>query len=100
MIRKILIYIAARLPKGRGKEYPQLWCYMPRNKRARKILQWLCGKLTGHELSKTEKGYGGGKFADQWCRWCDKMFKIPLQEMDWSPEVKDIIQYEFDQDIE
>ena len=46
------------------------------------MLEWLCGKLTGHELSKTEWGYGGGKFVDRNCRWCDKVIKVPKQEDD------------------
>lgn len=57
--------------------YPQTWYLMPRNKTARKVLQRLCGWVGGHELSKTEAGYGGGDYADRWCRWCDKLMKVP-----------------------
>ena len=39
-------------------------------------LQWCCGKITGHEPSKTEWGYGGGEYADCWCRWCNKLIKV------------------------
>lgn len=39
--------------------------------------QWLCGKVLKHEPSKTEWGYGGGEFADSWCRWCNKHIEIP-----------------------
>lgn len=44
------------------------------------MLQWICGFLTGHEISKTEWGYGGGKFADCNCRWCDHVIKVPVKE--------------------
>ena len=46
----------------------------------RRFIQWLCGVLTGHEISKTEWGYGGGKFVDCNCRWCDKLIKIHKEE--------------------
>ena len=76
----------------RHHEYPQLWYCMPRRwkrdkegnilRRAipRLILEKLCGWLTGHELSKSEWGYGGGKFVDHHCRWCDKVIKVPKVE--------------------
>jgi len=53
--------------------------YMPHWKPLRRSLQWLHG-LLGHEPSKTEWGYGGGSSADTWCRWCDKMMRIPIEE--------------------
>ena len=40
------------------------------------ILQTICG-VRGHELSNTEWGYGGGEYADRWCRWCNKLIKVP-----------------------
>lgn len=46
----------------------------------RPFLLWLCSKLTGHEPSKTEWGYGGGRFVDRNCRWCDKLLKVPISE--------------------
>lgn len=46
----------------------------------RPLLQWFCGLVTGHEPSKTEWGYGGGKFVDRNCRWCDYRIKVPIQE--------------------
>ena len=45
-------------------------------KRTVKVIQFLCG-IRGHEVSKTDWGYGGGDSADVWCRWCDKMFYVP-----------------------
>jgi hypothetical protein len=45
-----------------------------------KLIQYLCGVFVGHEPSKTDWGYGGGKNCDVWCRWCDKMFQIPLEQ--------------------
>ncbi len=38
--------------------------------------------MTGHEISKTEWGYGGGLFVDRNCRWCDKVIKVPKYEED------------------
>ncbi|KKL23295.1 hypothetical protein LCGC14_2426800 [marine sediment metagenome] len=72
-------------------KYPQLWYCMPKryayNRTGEKrrtfislFLQWLCGIFTGHELSKTEWGYGGGELLDRNCRWCDKYFSIPKNE--------------------
>lgn len=43
-------------------------------------LRWTCGKLTGHHVSKTEWGYGGGGYADVWCRWCNQIGQIPLSD--------------------
>lgn len=44
--------------------------------------QRLCGRLTGHHASKTEWCYGGGSHADVWCRWCNQMGSIPLDDLD------------------
>jgi hypothetical protein len=46
-----------------------------------KFIQYLCGIICGHEHSKTEWGYGGGDYADSWCRWCNKMIQIPKEEL-------------------
>lgn len=54
---------------------------MPKNKWLKKSIQWLCGFLGGHELSNTEWGYGGGEFADRWCRWCNKVIKVPKESI-------------------
>lgn len=78
----LLTKIARCHPKNwreRRQPYPQLWYCMPRKDRWPWIaaaLQWLCG-LTGHELSNTEWGYGGGDYADRRCRWCNKKIKVP-----------------------
>lgn len=84
---KILSCIARWHPKNWHDEdrttYPQLWYCMPSTKRfprLRRVLQFLCG-LTRHELSNTEWGYGGGKYADRWCRWCDKLFRVPKESV-------------------
>lgn len=63
-------------------EYPQLWCHIPikRRTRRRRFVEWLCKISTGHEISKTEFGYGGGGMADYHCRWCDKLIQMPLRE--------------------
>ena len=55
------------------------------------FLQWLCGILTGHEISKTEFGYGGGGYIDRNCRWCDKVIKIPIKENIISKQMEDIM---------
>lgn len=61
-------------------EYPQTWYYMPNWKPMKLLLQWLCGITCGHEKSKTEWGYGGGEYVDNWCRWCNKLLKVPISE--------------------
>ena len=82
---RILAILASLLPSNkltqRRRQYPQLWYCMPSNKLLRKALQFLCGLLGGHELSETEWGYGGGKYADRWCRWCDKLVKVPRESI-------------------
>lgn len=40
-------------------------------------LRWLCSKITGHEASMTEWGYGRGDTADVWCRWCNLPGSMP-----------------------
>lgn len=54
------------------------------------LLQALCAAITGHEMSKTESGYGGGRFADKWCRWCNKRFKVPFEEVVWPEGAQDL----------
>lgn len=41
----------------------------------------LCGKILGHEWSKTERGYHGTGTIDVWCRWCNFHADIPIEEM-------------------
>ena len=60
------------------------WC-----KWLRRPIQWLCGKLCGHEISQTEQGYGGGKYADCWCRWCNKHIQVPVDESPFACEWRD-----------
>jgi hypothetical protein len=99
----LLLCIAGFLPINRKTEsrrsYPQLWYCMPKavkivktpffpkgvikhvNTRKRKFLQWLCGHLTGHEISRTEHGFDGDYYMDCHCRWCDELIRIPFQEV-------------------
>jgi hypothetical protein len=103
-IHKIFLTILpymARLHPSNWKEYrwvyPQLWWCMPRRwveteefypngqkklRRAkpRLVIEHICGFLTGHEISGTELGYGGGNMMDRNCRWCDKSISIPKSE--------------------
>jgi len=84
MKRRFLIWLSKNWKKNDGKSYVQTWYYMPKSKnfpRLRKLLQVLCGILGGHELSKTEWGYGGGDKADRWCRWCDKLIQVPKESV-------------------
>jgi len=84
MKSKILIWLSKNWKKNKDTDYPQTWNYLPRAKRfpkTRKLLQWLCGVFGGHELSKTEWGYGGGDYADRHCRWCDKLIKVPKESI-------------------
>lgn len=89
-IKKILPSIARLHPKNKieGREkYPQLWYCWPKwtcrkNGKIYASKTVICGFLTGHELSNTEWGYGGGNFVDRNCRWCDKLIQVPKQEED------------------
>jgi hypothetical protein len=84
MKAQTLSWIAKRWGKDEDSDYPQTWYHMPKRKRfpwTRAFLQFLCGLLGGHELSKTEWGYGGGDYADRWCRWCDKMIQVPRESI-------------------
>ena len=65
------------------KGYFQTWAYVAKISNipliggiVSKTLQFICG-LFGHELSKTEWGYGGGDTCDRWCRWCNKLIVAP-----------------------
>ena len=64
-------------------KYFQTWMYVSKANRIPvigkyvvKTIQFICG-TKGHELSKTEWGYGGGEYADCWCRWCNKCIQVP-----------------------
>lgn len=68
-----------------NNDYFQTWTYVSKLKRIGfkrtvKIIQFFCG-VRGHELSKTEWGYGGGDYADRWCRWCNKLIQVPKEEV-------------------
>lgn len=67
-----------------NKGYLQTWALASRIKRRWKrlgaFLQWACGKTTGHRASKTEWGYGGGGTVDTWCRWCNHLQPMRLDE--------------------
>lgn len=62
-------------------DYPQTWYIVAGHKRTSKIAQFLCNLFIGHELSETEWGYGGGEYADRWCRWCNKMIQVPYESI-------------------
>ena len=62
------------------QDYPQTMYYMPHWKPLKIPIQWLCGRICGHEHSKTDWGYGGGEYADNWCRWCNKRLRVPVSE--------------------
>lgn len=80
MKQRILARISRLWKRNRDKDYPQLWYCMPWWTPARRFLKWLCG-VTGHELSETEWGYGGGKYADRHCRWCDKRIQVLIESV-------------------
>jgi hypothetical protein len=64
--------------------YPQTWYLVVRrfpNIKARRIIHRLCRVVGGHEISDTERGYGGDGFVDRHCRWCDLLIRIPIAEM-------------------
>lgn len=91
LLVRLLLPSRARLhPNNRRagrEEYPQLWDCWPkwtgrRHPRIFAVRVWLCGHLTGHEISITEWGYGGGKYVDRNCRWCDKTIRVPKAEED------------------
>lgn len=85
MKHKIMTWIASKLPKNkieRRHEYPQTWWYMPKKMRwIRRVMQWGCKWVGGHEISKTEWEYGGGDFAIRRCRWCDAPIKVPRESI-------------------
>ena len=111
IIRQILPYIA-RLHWSNWRQerwgYPQLWGVTNKivwkisgrkYRQCKRVVEWVCGFLTGHELSKTEWGYGGGRYIDRHCRWCDRLFKIPKQEENLPKVFGELID-EFDEDQE
>jgi hypothetical protein len=98
----ILPYLARLHPvnkKPERQQYPQLWDAMPKrwaraktekypngqfvlhHAKLRLFIEWLCEKLTGHEISKTERGYDGSNFVDVSCRWCDKSMRVHYTEI-------------------
>lgn len=91
-----LTWLALRLAKTKAqREYPQLWWYnatlRKRHKTLAMLWQSVCGKLTGHELSKTEHGYSGGRYIDRWCRWCNTRIQIPIEQSIFAREYPDLI---------
>ena len=74
--------LALRLDTHEHGGYPQTWHLV--TVRARPIrlgLVFLCGLVTGHELSETEWSYGGEAYAQRNCRWCDKSFHVPKDQI-------------------
>jgi len=69
------------------RKYPQTWNVLldyrskVKHSHIAKIIEYLCGILTKHEISETEWGYGlGDNMCDYWCRWCNKHFQMPRRE--------------------
>jgi len=107
--RHVMCFIASFLPSnqtGDRSDYPQTWWCMPKCWKTKKescgcdsmvltrrsaFLQGVCKVFTGHEISKTEWGYGGGKFVDRHCRWCDKLIKVPKIEEEPPEEIGDTV---------
>lgn len=97
LIRRLLPHIArlhySNWPKSR-RLYPQTWWLVPgRRNRSGLLYQSvtaICEFLTGHELSETEKGYGGGTYMDCNCRWCDKVIRVPIAECGMSPQLRSL----------
>ena len=93
MKQRFMIWLSKPWKKNEGTDYPQTWYYMPPrwSKRTEKhhlighplrcLLEFLCCLMGGHELSKTEWSYGGGDFADRYCRWCDKPVLAPKESI-------------------
>lgn len=46
----------------------------------KRLKQFLCLKMIGHKPNTYEWGYGGHGKVDVWCKYCDKMFQIPIEE--------------------
>jgi hypothetical protein len=68
--------------KESDKDYFQTGFYVANlDKFHKKIFRFLCGIITKHPPSKTEWGYGGGDYADRWCRWCDKQYQMPKESV-------------------
>jgi len=68
--------------------YFQTWMYVSKLRKIPfigiyliRVTQKICGFLCGHELSKTEWGYGGGDYADRWCRWCNKLIRVKKENI-------------------
>ena len=61
------------------------------------LIQWVCGKLTGH-VPGPDWGYGcvpglGEPGVDTWCKFCDKMTTIPMEQACFQfPELRKRIQ--------
>lgn len=73
----LAIYHSSNKREGREK-YPQTWWIVAKLPGwLKRVLQFLCERIGGHEPSTTEWGYGGEEEADSWCRWCNKMVKVP-----------------------
>jgi len=97
-VKSLLPYIALLHRKNwlfDRREYPQLWhtwsWIAPRGTRRRELLYRICGILTGHEISKTEWGYGGGNFVDRHCRWCDKLMRVHKLEDKPPDSLQDLV---------
>ena len=82
--------------------YLQTWHHVAHMKKHSpalvRAIQFVCG-LFGHEISRTEWGYGGGEKVSVWCRWCNKLIVIPMSEArfrfpimeELKPEIREVM---------
>jgi hypothetical protein len=96
LLIKFLSWYAVK--KGSDPKYPQTWHLTPKRwiecknefypngrhklkrSKLKLFVEWLCETFIGHEISKTERGYDGGRMIDCSCRWCDKTIQVPVEE--------------------
>ena len=81
------------------KQYFQTWWWACDLKKIPFVGRWLysvvqvvCGWITGHDWSETDRGYHGTDMIDVWCRWCNFRIEIPLAEMPDSEFLKDLFE--------
>ena len=62
----------------RSLAYAQTWHFMRHLSDGRQEqFQKLCGRIIGHEASRTELAWGGGPEEERHCRWCDFVIYVP-----------------------
>jgi len=83
--RRLCRWLFAMHKSNKGKDYIQGWYCIgvrhgPKYRFRRPLIESACEFITGHEISDTEWGWGGGERVDCHCRWCDKVFTVPVTE--------------------